>query len=66
MREIIQWVSIVLLWVVTFLNVGATIRTVRLSKRLKRLIEEYQELKANLLAGAKEQVSLENELKIKE
>lgn len=48
MIEVIQWISIVLLWIVTGLNVVVMIRTKRLSKELDTQVKIWKARNAYL------------------
>lgn len=48
MIEVIRWVSIVLLWIVTGLNVVVGIRTKRLNKELDEAVQLWRERAARL------------------
>lgn len=48
MIEVIQWISLVLLWIVTGLNVVVMIRTKRLNKELDEAVQLWRERAARL------------------
>jgi len=43
MKEIIYWISIVLMWVACGLNICGTVRNVRLSRKLDKFAVWYEE-----------------------